>query len=111
MLNLHTKQSKTYQLRFCLTKMLVYYIKNRVASFLDEKFTCVNLHKIFCKTRLLWDQMVKTTGVTVFVSSVCIWSGLHYSGHGLLLQPAHIHVAITPPKQDHFQKNIVQVQI
>ena len=33
-----TEEWKTYQLRFCLTKMLVYVINNRLASYLDEKF-------------------------------------------------------------------------
>ena len=67
--------------------MLVYDIKNRLASFLDEKSNWVNLHKIFCTTRLLWDKMVKTTGVTVFVSSVCmcIWQWCVWKGPKILI--------------------------
>ena len=52
-------------------KITVYVNNNGLASYLNEKLKRGNQRNGFCITCLLWDPMVKTAEVTIFVSSVC----------------------------------------
>ena len=45
--------------------------KTKISMMLGWKNSIEGINTSFCITCFLWDQMVKTIGVTVFVSSVC----------------------------------------
>ena len=49
-----------------------FVMDDRLASYLDEKYYYGNQLTGFCMTSLLWDPMVKITGATLFLSTVCI---------------------------------------
>ena len=51
-------------------------MNDRLASYSDVKFHLGSQHNSFCMTHLLWDPMVTSGGVTVFVSGVYIFSYL-----------------------------------
>ena len=50
MFNPGSRQVETYQLRFCLKKMSIYIINNKLASYMDEKCNYSNQQNIFCMT-------------------------------------------------------------
>ena len=63
---------ETYQLRFCLQKMLIFVMNDRLASYIfGQKLLPGEPTQQFLHDTITTGPIVKKGGATVFVSSVC----------------------------------------